>query len=374
MSTLYRVRDFAVLAGVTVKALRHYERLGLIMPRRTRAGHRRYVQADLRRLEAITALKYLGFALDEIRLILSRPAFELPKAIAARRRAFDEAEARLTIARDAIDAAEPASGAPLDALVEAVQTKVAAAAMRKYYTEEGWQRRRRYYEEGPADEWRALYRALSDLVGHDPASDEVQAAADKWLALTWRAYSGDPAVQTDSETAWADRERWPARMKRRVEEFNLEAVRALIQQAAQSAPKRYFMPAAWDRYLTRVITSRDEDPQRVSDAWRARVDLFREIEAALDAGIADSQAEAFRARWNEQLESASGGDPEIGDALVKMWADREHWSATLRWQVEAIHWMPYDRLQKVAAFLERQRNSSHGREKVRIPTAGRAAI
>ena len=54
---------------------------------------------------------------------------------------------------------------------------------------------------------------MLDSVGHDPASAKVQAAADRWLALTWRAYAGDPAVQTDSMTAWADRERWPARMQ-----------------------------------------------------------------------------------------------------------------------------------------------------------------
>ena len=45
---------------------------------------------------------------------------------------------------------------------------------------------------------------------------------------------------------------------------------------------------------------------------------------------ADREAEAFRSRWDEQLESASGGDPEIFEALLKMWSDREHWSASLR--------------------------------------------
>ena len=352
MGDLYRTRDFAQLAGVSVKALRHYERLGLLKPRRTRSGHRRYVQADLGRVETITALKYLGFSLEQIRSILKRPDTELPRAVTVRRQALSEAEARLAIARQAIDAAERAADAPLGALVEAVQTKVAAAAMRRYYTDEGWQRRRRYYEEGPADEWLALYAALSDLVGHDPASDEVQAAADRWLALTWRAYTGDPAVQTDSMTAWADREHWPARMKRRIDEFNLEAVTALIQQAAQSVPKRYFTPEAWDRYVARIAASRIDDPERVSRIWRARVDLFRDIEAALDAGAAEGQAEALRMRWAEQLESVSGADAEIHEALLKMWADREHWSATLRWQVEAIHWMPYERVRRVADFLE----------------------
>lgn len=370
MGDFYRTHDFAELAGVSVKALRHYERLGLLQARRTRTGHRRYVQADVERVEAITALKYLGFSLEEVRSILNRPASELPKAIAARRRALDEAEARLTVARSAIEAAERASDAPLDALVEAVQTKVAAAAMRKYYTDEGWQRRRRYYEEGPADEWRELYRTLSALVGQDPASEPVQAASDRWLALSWRAYTGDPEVQTDSPTAWADRERWPSRMKHRIDEFNLEAVHALVRAAAQAAPKKYFTTAAWDRYIAR----RNDDPESVSRAWQARVQLFRHIESALDAGDADEQAPALRARWDEQLESASGGDPDVHDALLKMWADRDHWSASLRWQVEAIHWMPYERIQRIAAFLERPRNNPHGRGKVRIPTADNAGV
>jgi DNA-binding transcriptional MerR regulator len=365
MGDFHRTHDFADLAGVSVKALRHYERLGLINARRTRSGHRRYVQADLERIEAITALKYLGFSLEQIRSILLRPAAELPDAIAARRAALSELETKLAVVRKAVDTAERAAdaNAALEALVEAVQTQVAAAAMKRYYTDEGWQRRRRYYEEGPGAEWRELYGALSALVGQDPASDSVQAATDRWLALSMRAYTGDPNAQTDSPTAWADRERWPPRMKRRIDEFNLEAVHALVQAAAQAAPRKYFTAAAWDRYIAR----RNSSPESVSRAWQARVTLFRDIEAALDSGAADRQADAFTARWDEQLESASGGDPEILEAWLTMWADREHWSASLRWQVEAIHWMPFKRVQRIAAFLDGSRNNSHSRGKLRIP-------
>ena len=88
--TLYKMKEFAALAGVSVKALRHYERIGLLKPRRTPAGHRRYVQDDLGRVEAIGALKYVGFSLDQVRSILSRPGVELPKALAARRQALSE--------------------------------------------------------------------------------------------------------------------------------------------------------------------------------------------------------------------------------------------------------------------------------------------
>ena len=64
------------------------------------------MQDDLGRVEAIGSLKYVGFSLEQIRSILSRPALELPKAIAARRQALAEAEARLAVARQAIDVAE----------------------------------------------------------------------------------------------------------------------------------------------------------------------------------------------------------------------------------------------------------------------------
>jgi hypothetical protein len=36
----YRVHEFAKHAGVTVKALHHYDRLGLLTPRRTETGYR----------------------------------------------------------------------------------------------------------------------------------------------------------------------------------------------------------------------------------------------------------------------------------------------------------------------------------------------
>ena len=230
MAALYKIHDFAALAGVTVKALRHYHRLGLLEPRRTGAGHRRYTAADLDRLELITALKYLGFSLKQIKSLLQQPAAALQRTIAVRRRALADMQLRLEVTAKALDAAErlidegAADSDVLDRLTEIGHTHAAATAMRRYYTEAGWERRRRYYEEGPDREWRELYRTLTSLLGEDPASDRVQAALDRWLALSVRAYTGDPGVQTDSPTAWADRENWPARMKQRIEDLNLEAV------------------------------------------------------------------------------------------------------------------------------------------------------
>jgi hypothetical protein len=66
-SRSYKVHEFAELAGVTVKALHHYDRLGLLTPRRTEAGYRVYTERDLERLEQIVALKFLGLPLRQIK-------------------------------------------------------------------------------------------------------------------------------------------------------------------------------------------------------------------------------------------------------------------------------------------------------------------
>ena len=49
MNKLYHVQEFANLAGVTVRALHHYDRFGLLKPNRTEAGYRLYCLRDFER-------------------------------------------------------------------------------------------------------------------------------------------------------------------------------------------------------------------------------------------------------------------------------------------------------------------------------------
>ena len=68
LARLYKAQEFAERAGVTVRTLHHYDRLGLLAPSgRTEAGYRLYGDRDLLRLEQILALKFIGFPLPEIR-------------------------------------------------------------------------------------------------------------------------------------------------------------------------------------------------------------------------------------------------------------------------------------------------------------------
>ncbi|GGU79258.1 HTH-type transcriptional activator TipA [Streptomyces litmocidini] len=70
----YSVGQVAGFAGVTVRTLHHYDAIGLLSPGgRSTAGHRRYDDADLDRLQQILFYRELGFPLEEVAVLLDDP-------------------------------------------------------------------------------------------------------------------------------------------------------------------------------------------------------------------------------------------------------------------------------------------------------------
>jgi DNA-binding transcriptional MerR regulator len=69
------VGEVAALAGVTVRTLHHYDRIGLLSPSgRTTAGYRQYAPADLDRLHQVLLYRELGFPLEEVATLLDDPS------------------------------------------------------------------------------------------------------------------------------------------------------------------------------------------------------------------------------------------------------------------------------------------------------------
>ncbi len=105
---MYRIQEFAELAGVTVRTLHHYDHIHLLRPRRTGAGYRLYGIGDLERLEQIVALKFLGLPLKQIQLLLDREALALPDALRMQRKVLEQKRTLLDRAIGAIREAEAA--------------------------------------------------------------------------------------------------------------------------------------------------------------------------------------------------------------------------------------------------------------------------
>lgn len=70
----WRVGELARWAGVTVRTLHHWDRIGLLVPTgRTSAGYRVYSAADAERLVRVLAHRALGLELADVRRLLDDP-------------------------------------------------------------------------------------------------------------------------------------------------------------------------------------------------------------------------------------------------------------------------------------------------------------
>ncbi|MDD6201310.1 MAG: MerR family transcriptional regulator, partial [Firmicutes bacterium] len=78
------------LTGVSVRALHHYDAIGLLPPTRvTEAGYRLYDDTALARLQAILLFRELRFPLKDIREILDSPRFHPMEALASQIRLLE---------------------------------------------------------------------------------------------------------------------------------------------------------------------------------------------------------------------------------------------------------------------------------------------
>lgn len=243
---LFKTREFAQMTGVTVRALHHYDRLGLLKPSRySQAGYRLYRESDVARLEQIVALKLIGFSLNEIKKILKDGVRDLTTTLRRQREAIEEKRARLELAIEAIQRAEyvvAVSGQPswesFAKIIEVINMQSNMDWSRKYYSEEA----RREIEKRAATipgevieqaqrDWATLIKEVEAAVTakEDPASDTAQALAARWLELIKGFTGGNAEIQQGLNKMYADRNNWPSSMPKpfsdEVQAFMTEAMK-----------------------------------------------------------------------------------------------------------------------------------------------------
>src|SRR6266849_6560571 len=104
---MFKVSEFAEKAGVTVRTLHHYDRLGLLKPSgRTDSGYRLYNERDLARLQQIATLKFIGFPLKQIKELLDRTDLDMASTLRFQREALVDRQRQLEMAIQAVDQAE----------------------------------------------------------------------------------------------------------------------------------------------------------------------------------------------------------------------------------------------------------------------------
>jgi len=223
MSDTYRIGEFAELVGVPVRALHHYDRIGLLKPQRSASGTRLYHLKDLERLEQIAALKFLGIPLQEIKLLLKHGPLALIdslhvqlQALAEKRRLIDRAIVAIEAAERVIRAGQTTDASILRKIIEVIDMQPQENFMRKYYTEQAWTERAQLMEHTPAETrernrqaWQQLFTEIEAAIDLDPASEAAQALTKRWLLLAETAHGGNEGIRAGGMEAWKDRLNWP---------------------------------------------------------------------------------------------------------------------------------------------------------------------
>src|SRR5262245_45920408 len=100
----FTVGELSRLTGVTVRALHHYDELGLIRPsERTAAGYRLYDDGDVLRLHQVLLFRELGLPLDEIAAAIDAGGSQ-HELLRRHREVLVTKRARLDAMLDALDA------------------------------------------------------------------------------------------------------------------------------------------------------------------------------------------------------------------------------------------------------------------------------
>lgn len=210
----YTVKQVAEMAGVSIRALHHYESLGLLVPKRRENGYRAYESTDLARLQQILVFRECGLPLADIEELLDDAAYDAKVALehhlamlAQRKReletlmdtvekTIDELEGKTTMTdeerfeglkRAAVDENEEAFGSEArerygDAAVDAANEKLLAM-------DEGEWSDMNELERAIVEKLRAAM-ATGDARGE--AARELAGMHARWIEMHWGAGAYSP--------------------------------------------------------------------------------------------------------------------------------------------------------------------------------------
>jgi DNA-binding transcriptional MerR regulator len=205
---MYTAQRFATIAGVTIKVLRHYERQGLLAPKRNSSGHRRYTFADLQRLERVLALRAMGLPLNQIGGVLEADPPRRATLLDAQRRLLEERRARITRAIDAIDTI--ASGGE-----HGFEIALGQLSWHR------WESRRDVHAvPRPPDRVhesrRTLFHDIAAALHCGADADVLRRLVTRWDRQLQQDAGGHAETLDALRRAWAARDRWPDGMRRYV--------------------------------------------------------------------------------------------------------------------------------------------------------------
>jgi methyltransferase (TIGR00027 family) len=314
MTMQLKVGELAKRTGLSVRALHHYDAIGLLSPsQRTEGGARLYGRDDLIRLHRIEALKRLGCSLPEIEAALresgSAPLDTLQRQIALLREQAARAQRLVQHLQRLFD-------------VVASGTETAAAdwldtleLMNMYDKHLSSEEMDTLLKSGPGTvrptdaQWLGLIAEVRGAMARPARSAEAQALAWRWMRLVIRTTDNDPALA--------------------VKLMSMQLSEPRAQEIVGITPAMFawigeaFAHARCELLSKYLSESQTEEVRRRQLATMAHMNqwpaLVAELRAQMEAG-ADPHAAPVQAivkRWQQLFRDTYCGDDAVLESRVR---------------------------------------------------------
>lgn len=220
-----KISEFAKKAGVTVKTLLHYDKVGILKPSdKTDCGYRIYSNDDLLRLQQILTLKFIGLSLVEIKAILNENKDNLSKLIYMQKEALNFKRCQIETVINALNKAEEQiqknGSVSVDSLIDIIRvTKMEKKVewIQNYITKEELSEigKRLYGNltkedlEMRAKENNEFMEDIKSSMNLSPDSPKAQQLAERWKNQINEFTNGDEKLEKKLNALYSDMDKMP---------------------------------------------------------------------------------------------------------------------------------------------------------------------
>jgi DNA-binding transcriptional MerR regulator len=301
---LLKIGELAKRTGLTVRALHHYDDIGLLTPSaRSDAGYRLYNESDIARLHRIQALRRFGLSLADIGTYLTRPDLPLATIVAQQMDMLTQQIEQASALRSRLSRLHgQLEGGREPDLADWLTTLEHMSTYEKYFSPDELKQLPLYT---PAqvlqEEWKALVASVAGLMASDitPLDTRSQELARQWMEKIRRDTGANPvlfaklnAMHEQEASVQSQTGITPAMMK-----FVLDA-----SNESKLAIYRKYLSDDELAYVRENIGKR-------SSEWPP---LIARIRMAMDQGCMPDwpEALALARQWFELFRSFAGANPE----------------------------------------------------------------
>lgn len=311
-----KIGELAKKVGLSVRALHHYDAIGLLSPsQRGDGGARLYGRDDLIRLHRIEALKQLGYSLADIKATLDAPGGAplrvLEQQIAALNAQALQAQRLSGQLQHLLELTAAGGDTVADHWLNILEL------MNMYQKHLSSDETRTLLHPGPDaigpthEDWTALVGEVRDLMQHaQPADSEAaQALSWRWMRLVIRMTGNDAVLARKLMGLQMQEPR--AQDIVGITPAMLRWIGTAFAHARCTLFAKYMSPAQTEEVRRRQIANMAH-----MDAWPALVaELRAQMEAGVDAAAAPVQD--IVKRWQQLFRDSYCGDDAALESLVR---------------------------------------------------------